>query len=154
MLQLRPHLSPPRPLSSWTGDPQAKTAEWFGGVQVVGSPPPRRPAVGQLPGRPPQAHQLDLPGLVAGAAQQQGLGLGVERGRQHRLALARHVVVEQLQRRHPVGLRLHAPSVRSEEHTSELQSLMRISYAVFCLKKKNKIKQYTVHYYTLTNMKH
>src|SRR3546814_5009842 len=30
---------------------------------------------------------------------------------------------------------------RSEEHTSELQSLMRISYAVFCLKKKNK-KQY------------
>src|SRR3546814_2114661 len=30
-----------------------------------------------------------------------------------------------------------APSSRSEEHTSELQSLMRISYAVFCLKKKN-----------------
>src|SRR3546814_10162034 len=28
------------------------------------------------------------------------------------------------------------PAVRSEEHTSELQSLMRISYAVFCLKKK------------------
>src|SRR3546814_4405953 len=31
---------------------------------------------------------------------------------------------------------------RSEEHTSELQSLMRISYAVFCLKKKNKITTY------------
>src|SRR3546814_2970477 len=30
---------------------------------------------------------------------------------------------------------------RSEEHTSELQSLMRISYAVFCLKKKNNINQ-------------
>src|SRR3546814_6013396 len=30
--------------------------------------------------------------------------------------------------------------VRSEEHTSELQSLMRISYAVFCLKKKQKTK--------------
>src|SRR3546814_4723449 len=30
---------------------------------------------------------------------------------------------------------------RSEEHTSELQSLMRISYAVFCLKKKNAKKQ-------------
>src|SRR3546814_1655592 len=29
-------------------------------------------------------------------------------------------------------------NTRSEEHTSELQSLMRISYAVFCLKKKNK----------------
>src|SRR3546814_3952213 len=31
----------------------------------------------------------------------------------------------------------YGPLVRSEEHTSELQSLMRISYAVFCLKKKN-----------------
>src|SRR3546814_5661535 len=31
-----------------------------------------------------------------------------------------------------------AAAFRSEEHTSELQSLMRISYAVFCLKKKNK----------------
>src|SRR3546814_5096749 len=30
--------------------------------------------------------------------------------------------------------------VRSEEHTSELKSLMRISYAVFCLKKKNKTR--------------
>src|SRR3546814_10263576 len=30
---------------------------------------------------------------------------------------------------------------RSEEHTSELQSLMRISYAVFCLKKKNKKRE-------------
>src|SRR3546814_6338554 len=32
---------------------------------------------------------------------------------------------------------------RSEEHTSELQSLMRISYAVFCLKKKKKTHKYT-----------
>src|SRR3546814_5626116 len=43
-----------------------------------------------------------------------------------------------------VGARRHPPQEphqvgrdRSEEHTSELQSLMRISYAVFCLKKKN-----------------
>src|SRR3546814_7150867 len=41
------------------------------------------------------------------------------------------------------------PMLRSEEHTSELQSLMRISYAVFCLKKKN--KNYTTHPY---NYKH
>src|SRR3546814_4007509 len=34
-----------------------------------------------------------------------------------------------------------APDGRSEEHTSELQSLMRISYAVFCLKKKNTRKE-------------
>src|SRR3546814_982201 len=33
--------------------------------------------------------------------------------------------------------------MRSEEHTSELQSLMRISYAVFCLKKKKKINRCT-----------
>src|SRR3546814_3158175 len=36
--------------------------------------------------------------------------------------------------------------LRSEEHTSELQSLMRISYAVFCLKKKKRLA------YTLTNV--
>src|SRR3546814_10287693 len=35
---------------------------------------------------------------------------------------------------HRAGLRVKS---RSEEHTSELQSLMRLSYAVFCLKKKN-----------------
>src|SRR3546814_4941972 len=35
--------------------------------------------------------------------------------------------------------------VRSEEHTSELQSLMRISYAVFCLKKKKKKQKPTTH---------
>src|SRR3546814_7498403 len=36
-----------------------------------------------------------------------------------------------------------ARGIRSEEHTSELQSLMRISYAVFCLKKKTQHKQKT-----------
>src|SRR3546814_8778432 len=52
---------------------------------------------------------------------------------------------------HEDGGAHHWPSTRyrrSEEHTSELQSLMRISYAVFCLKKKkqrtdNTMKQYT-----------
>src|SRR3546814_7437065 len=34
-----------------------------------------------------------------------------------------------------------SPIARSEEHTSELQSLMRISYAVFCLKKKNQTEK-------------
>src|SRR3546814_1191122 len=37
---------------------------------------------------------------------------------------------------------------RSEEHTSELQSLMRISYAVFCLKKKKTRPPYTTHHTT------
>src|SRR3546814_3468794 len=37
----------------------------------------------------------------------------------------------------PHRTRAHLSASRSEEHTSELQSLMRISYAVFCLKKQN-----------------
>src|SRR3546814_6288507 len=56
------------------------------------------------------------------------------------------VVIRRLQwEPHPVSTRgrfehgdpAEHPGPRSEEHTSELQSLMRISYAVFCLKKKN-----------------
>src|SRR3546814_4922925 len=51
------------------------------------------------------------------------------------------------------GLREHGPEVlRSEEHTSELQSLMRISYAVFCLKKKKKYNNH--HNDKKTNEKH
>src|SRR3546814_7955846 len=51
--------------------------------------------------------------------------------------LARHGGVAGLGRvSHDLLLKLYLK--RSEEHTSELQSLMRISYAVFCLKKKNK----------------
>src|SRR3546814_8868766 len=47
---------------------------------------------------------------------------------------------------HRRGARDHQPAAgpaRSEEHTSELQSLMRISYSVFCLKQKN---NYNTHY--------
>src|SRR3546814_3692094 len=39
------------------------------------------------------------------------------------------------------GVAQYFRDARSEEHTSELQSLMRISYAVFCLKKKTKLKK-------------
>src|SRR3546814_4455319 len=59
----------------------------------------------------------------------------------HRDAVAIHLqpraAVELRQRAHGLadGLEQHVGG-RSEEHTSELQSLMRISYAVFCLKKK------------------
>src|SRR3546814_1322558 len=50
----------------------------------------------------------------------------------------------------PASARCDAELPRSEEHTSELQSLMRISYAVFCLKKKkNTHKQHT----SITNHK-
>src|SRR3546814_9410737 len=52
------------------------------------------------------------------------------RGRQIALVLRDETAIAELDR-------LAAEQGRSEEHTSELQSLMRISYAVFCLKKKN-----------------
>src|SRR3546814_6096497 len=53
------------------------------------------------------------------------------------------------ERHHRCFSRCHVE--RSEEHTSELQSLMRISYAVFCLKKKTtKNKQYTTTCHILT----
>src|SRR3546814_2569842 len=69
--------------------------------------------------------------------------------RDHRAAAAKGEVAEQVEQRDAVGERdeqvvehaARVPTVRrSEEHTSELQSLMRISYAVFCLTKK-KIRQ-------------
>src|SRR3546814_2758966 len=71
--------------------------------------------------------------------------LDIAPGHRHR---AEHL--EQLRRRRAQLLgqreavdqdRLAALAVRSEEHTSELQSLMRISYAVFCLKKKTHKRQ-------------
>src|SRR3546814_5864962 len=56
--------------------------------------------------------------------------------------------------RHCVARRFHhgemVPCPRSEEHTSELQSLMRISYAVFCLKKKTYHTQIATKIYTTT----
>src|SRR3546814_1071850 len=59
----------------------------------------------------------------------EAFALGQDRPRFGRIAIDL-IGVEQAER---LG---EKPSVRSEEHTSELQSLMRISYAVFCLKKK------------------
>src|SRR3546814_8964409 len=55
----------------------------------------------------------------------------------------REAVRAQHRRHLPVGA--EPAVVRSEEHTSELQSLMRISYAVFCLKKKNKNTKQNTH---------
>src|SRR3546814_9902210 len=62
--------------------------------------------------------------------------------RQHRILFGAHARVVAIHRlrakKADAGVAVHAArSGRSEEHTSELQSLMRISYAVFCLTKKN-----------------
>src|SRR3546814_8209979 len=67
----------------------------------------------------------------------------------------RRRTTEQHQRLHHVGVDNCAQTAggRSEEHTSELQSLMRISYAVFCLKKKNIHNTYS-HARNATNCMH
>src|SRR3546814_2966295 len=79
---------------------------------------------------------------VAGAAYQQASAYARERlqgrsvdGMRGPVAIIEHADVRRML------LNIRAFVERSEEHTSELQSLMRISYAVFCLKKK----RYTIH---------
>src|SRR3546814_1341718 len=71
----------------------------------------------------------DIPGvMLASAAQTYALRYGVLPGKRIVVAANNDSGYE-------------AAFARSEEHTSELQSLMRISYAVFCLKKKKKEPQ-------------
>src|SRR3546814_10356682 len=60
---------------------------------------------------------------------------GLDPAQRERLRFATRAIIEAIS---PSNFAFTNPEViRSEEHTSELQSLMRISYAVFCLKKKN-----------------
>src|SRR3546814_3449982 len=80
--------------------------------------------------------------LVVGDRGQRVAGLDLDVGPdRQRLRLRRHVADGLFQlvagdHRLHVGHLLAVQRLRSEEHTSELQSLMRTSYAVFCLKKK------------------
>src|SRR3546814_8545786 len=61
----------------------------------------------------------------------------VENSVKYAVAATQRPVTVTIKVRREGGQLVIAVSDRSEEHTSELQSLMRISYAVFCLKKKN-----------------
>src|SRR3546814_8132008 len=93
------------------------------------------------------AHEDDvscLDGDVgAGTDGHPDVRLGKGRGVVHAIADHRHPAPSGLQLSHLGGLVAGEHLGRSEEHTSELQSLMRISYAVFCLKKKTKTKRKT-----------
>src|SRR3546814_7722232 len=84
-----------------------------------------------------------------GLAQTPAIGRDIfrrpARGAVDRLPIHRH------RRRHRRILIRSPGGRRSEEHTSELQSLMRISYAVFCLKKKN--TNYTKNTNTANNLR-
>src|SRR3546814_5987901 len=74
---------------------------------------------------------------LVGPVRQQIARIGAEIQAFQELA-SRWMTAEDARERLPdLGKARDAASARSEEHTSELQSLMRISYAVFCLKKKN-----------------
>src|SRR3546814_1783464 len=95
--------------------------------------------------RPPRSTRTDTLFPYTTLFRSDHVGIGEIHHHQVELAGAdrRHQLVGHLWGRH---LRLQVigrdlgrghQDARSEEHTSELQSLMRISYAVFCLKKKN-----------------
>src|SRR3546814_4417366 len=84
-----------------------------------------------------QEHQLAELGQDRLAAGARGMGLLQGDADQAVREIAPGLVAAHVeQARHCIQDRVERP--RSEEHTSELQSLMRISYAVFCLKKKTK----------------
>src|SRR3546814_8431047 len=92
-------------------------------------------------------HHVELLGFVARQA------FWIQVAREHQMGLVAHVGRREGQRAQHLhrigavagffhqlavgGVLGRLAGIRSEEHTSELQSLMRISYAVFCLKKKN-----------------
>src|SRR3546814_10644972 len=89
---------------------------------------------GRIDGKPHRVrwpHGPGTSGALRVSGQQQEGGTGRGGGRCSRWKAERE------SGRHDAG-RVSNPSGRSEEHTSELQSLMRNSYAVFCLKTKNK----------------
>src|SRR3546814_8151296 len=90
-----------------------------------------------------QGLSVDLgEGRLRGAERQ---FLGVElRDRDRQVGILDHrafVLERDPAHREAVADAVEAAARRSEEHTSELQSLMRISYAVFCLKKKTETQQ-------------
>src|SRR3546814_10213891 len=80
----------------------------------------------------------DLPVPLAARRPQHAIALAVG---EHRRRRGRDVPARRPEP--PRALERERAGERSEEHTSELQSLMRISYAVFCLKKKKQTKNTT-----------
>src|SRR3546814_7561225 len=87
--------------------------------------------VGSCAGRPPRTGRLAVPG-AGGTDRQKRTSL--KKPKPHGRTNSDRVDMPDGAGRTPVP----QSATRSEEHTSELQSLMRISYAVFCLKKKNR----------------
>src|SRR3546814_4726528 len=104
---------------------------------------------GQLSGiggvaRPGIVHRIDK--------DTSGLIVAAKHDKAHE-GLAKQFAAHSIDRRYlAIATGRPMPANRSEEHTSELQSLMRISYAVFCLKKKKHNNLYTQQYNTHKNI--
>src|SRR3546814_5225585 len=104
--------------------------------------------------RPPRSTRTDTLFPYTTLFRSQRLGLArlqqqvvILRGGQvqhARAATHRHQCLVAVAQAEPAAAQARKAGARSEEHTSELQSLMRISYAVFCLKKKKKINTQTM----------
>src|SRR3546814_2356461 len=107
-------------ISDWSSDVCSSDLLPFRGRAAIADPSVARHPAGQARHR-----QAGLPVVLHRSAQRLDLGIREdgERDRIRALAVAAFWHEEH-------------DEARSEEHTSELQSLMRISYAVFCLKKK------------------
>src|SRR3546814_8423968 len=106
---------------------------------VVGSTAAGNSACPDTRGRVVQLHRATLPARIvrsACLAAVAAVALGA-----HRVATASVTLGMRDISPYSASPCRSAAKVRSEEHTSELQSLMRISYAVFCLKKKNTHKK-------------
>src|SRR3546814_4177836 len=114
-------------------------------VRMVGVP-----ATGHRSQRRPAADDLVVAPGIERIARRPGVGQIQRRAWDQRLeALVGRKLADAFERRHiavQIGktvlvVRPDIEKRRSEEHTSELQSLMRISYAVFCLNKKKEIQE-------------
>src|SRR3546814_7149741 len=106
--------------SGWSSDVcSSDLFAWNGPCCCGGAGPQRLPGCG---------------GRAGAATAGRNRGSDKTRGRPSRCSVGRHNPTRKL------SFDRRASKGRSEEHTSELQSLMRISYAVFCLKKKKKKK--------------
>src|SRR3546814_2057959 len=141
-------------ISDWSSD--VCSSDRVGGDRAVG----QRQAFGVAANPRETLHQATVDGAVAADRQHLGRqvaddhlpGAGFQAVEDAKGDVAGAAGgVEQLQARPRVqpidhgGLPQAVHAARSEEHTSELQSLMRISYAVFCLKKKNKTNKIHTH---------
>src|SRR3546814_3814195 len=115
-------------ISDWSSD--VCSSDLFKVQEVL-----KVPTLTHMPGAHPQVRGvLNLRGRVVPVIDlRRAIGLSDD----DNASPPAHLVVAEFNR----SVQAFLVSQRSEEHTSELQSLMRISYAVFCLKKKTKQKK-------------